>query len=61
MIIKERRREMITSFWTTIQDIGIFKSICTLAVFAFFIYIFVAGGKGKGGGSSSGTPPTAEG
>lgn len=55
---------MFTSIWTTIQDIGVFKSICTLAVLAFFVYIFIAGGKGGKGGNSGGgssTTPPAQG
>lgn len=51
---------MFTSIWTTIQDIGVFKSICTLAVAAFFAYLFVGGKGGKGGnsgGGSTSTPP----
>lgn len=50
---------MVTSIWTTIQDIGVFKSLCTVAVAAFFVFIFVGGkgGKGGNGGSGSAAPP----
>lgn len=48
---------MFTSIWTSIQDIGVFKCLCTVAVGVLFVYIFVAGGKGGKGGSGSSTPP----
>lgn len=53
---------MFTSIWTTIQDIGVFESICTVAVAVFFVYLFVRGKGGKGGNSGSGsTTPSAQG
>lgn len=53
---------MFTSIWTSIQDFGVCRTICTIAIGALFVWIFVPKNKGgKGNNSGSGTTPPAQG
>lgn len=52
---------MLTSLIVTIQEFGVFKTLCTVAVGAFFVWIFVRKGNNGGGKSGGSSTPPAQG
>ncbi len=42
----------MSDLWVTIQDFGVFKSICSALLILFAIYIFIPKGGGKNNGAN---------